>query len=83
MYWECFEWRIDIFRFDEEFMQNYDEDNHGRYILAVNANYLKELQKEHSDLSFLPKIMKIDKCEKILSNLYHKKHFVVQIRALK
>ena len=37
----------------------------------------------HSDLPFLPERMKIDKCNKLVCNLYDKKCYVVDIRSLK
>ena len=37
----------------------------------------------HSNLPFLPERMKIDKCNKIVCNLYDKKDYVVHITSLK
>ena len=37
----------------------------------------------HSDLPFLPKRMKIDKCKKLVCNLRNKKNYVVHIKSLK
>ena len=37
----------------------------------------------HSDLPFLPKRMKINKCSKLVCNLYDKNNYVVNIRSLK
>ena len=37
----------------------------------------------HSDLPFLPRKMKINKCSKLLCNLYDKNNYVVHIRSLK
>ena len=37
----------------------------------------------HSDLPFLPEIMKINKCNKLVRNLYDKENYVVYIRTLK
>ena len=37
----------------------------------------------HSDLPFLPKRMKINKCSKLVCNLYNKSNYVVHIRSLK
>ena len=37
----------------------------------------------HSDLPFLPERMKINKCSKLVCNLYDKKNYVVHIRSLK
>ena len=48
-------------RFTEKFIQSYDDDSNKRYIPVVDISYPKHLQKIHSDLSFLPERMKIDK----------------------
>lgn len=53
-------WEKNLFRFDKEFIQNYDEDSDKGQILALNVDYPNELQKEHNNLPFLPKIMNID-----------------------
>ena len=37
----------------------------------------------HSDLPFLPERNKINKCNKLVWNLYDKKNYVVHIRSLK
>ena len=46
---------------NEEFIQDCDEDSDKGYIIEVNIDYPKELQKEHSNLPFLPESMNIDK----------------------
>ena len=37
----------------------------------------------HSDLPFLPERMKINKCNKLVCNLYNKNNYVAHIRALR
>ena len=37
----------------------------------------------HEDLPFLPERMKIDKCKKLVCNLYDEKSYVIHIRSLK
>ena len=68
---------------NEEFIKNYDENNDKGYILEVDVKYPKRLHKLHSDLPFLPKRMKIDKCKKLVCNLLNKKKYVVHINSLK
>ena len=34
-----FKWRQDLFRFDEEFIQKYDEHSDKRYIFEVDIDY--------------------------------------------
>ena len=66
-----------ISKFTEEFIKNYDEDSDKGYILEVDVKHLKKLHL-HSDLPFSPEQMKIDKCKKLVCNLYSKKKYVVQ-----
>ena len=56
-----FEWRKDLFRFDEEFIQYYEEDNDKWYKLKVDIKHPKELQDLRSYLPLLPIRMKNDK----------------------
>ena len=68
---------------NEEFIKNYNEDNNKGYILEVDIKYPKRLHKLHSDLPFLPERMEINKCKKLVCNLYDKKKYVVHINSLK
>ena len=77
-----FKWLEDA-SIDEEFIKNYDEDSDKGYILKVDVENLKNLHDLHSDLPFLPERMKINKCTKLVCNLYDKEKYVVHIRALK
>ena len=58
---------------NEEFIKNYNENNKKGYILEVDVKYLKKLHDLHSDLPFLPERMEINKCKKLVCNLYGKK----------
>ena len=78
-----FKWIEDTSKINEEFIKNYDENNDKGYILEVDAKYPKRLHKLQSDLPFLPKIMKIDKCKKLVCNLLNKKKYVVHINSFK
>ena len=68
-----FKWIEDLSKIDENFIKNYDEDKNIRYFLKVDIQYLKELRDLHSDFSFLPERMKLNKCKKLVYNLYNKK----------
>ena len=61
---------------NEEFIKNYYESSDKGYILKVDIKYPKKLHDLHSDLSFLPKRMKIDKCKKLVCNLRNKKNML-------
>ena len=78
-----FKWVEDTSRINEEFIQNYNENINKGYILEVDLIYPKKLHDLHSDLPFLPKRMKIDKCKKLVCNLHNKKKYVVHIKSLK
>ena len=71
------------FEFSENFKKIYDEDSDEVYILEIDIDYPKDLHDLHSDLPFLLKRMKINKCNKLVCNLYDKKKYFVYIRALK
>ena len=58
-----FKWIEDTSKINEEFIKNYDENNDKGYIFEVDVKYPKKLHDIHSDLPFLPKTMKIDKCK--------------------
>ena len=55
---------------NEEFIKNYNENDNKGYILDVYIKYPKRLHELHSDLPFLSERMKIDKCNKLVCNLY-------------
>ena len=68
---------------NEEFIKNYNENDKKRYILEVDVKYPKTLHDLHSDLPFLPERMEVNKCKKLVCNLYDKKKYVVHINSLK
>ena len=78
-----FKWIKNVTEIDEKFIKNYDEDSDKGYIFEVDVKYPRRLHDLHSDLPFLPKRMKIDKCQKLVCNLRNKKKCVVHIRSLK
>ena len=78
-----FKWVEDTSKINEEFIKNYNENNQKGYILEVDVKYPKKLHDLHSDLPFLPKRIKIDKCKKLVRNLRDKKRYVVHIKSLK
>ena len=77
-----FKW-LDSNKINEEFIKNYNENNKKGYILEVDVMYRKKLHNLHSDLPFLPERMEINKCKKLVCNLYNKKKYVVHVNALK
>ena len=77
-----FKW-INNNEINEDFIKNYDENNDKGYILEVDVKYPKRLHELHSDLPFLSERMEVNKCKKLVCNLFNKKKYVVHINALK
>ena len=78
-----FKWVKNTSKIDEKFIKNYDEGSDKGYIFEVEVKYPRRLHDLHSDLPFLPKRMKNDKCKKLACNLRNEKKYVVLIRSLK
>ena len=78
-----FKWVKDTSEINEEFIKNYDENNDKRYIFEADVKYPKKLHDLHSDLPFLHKRIKIDKCKKLVCNLCNKTKYVVHLKSLK
>ena len=78
-----FKWIEDVSKIGEDFIKNYDENSDKGYIIEVDVEYPKNLHDLHSDLPFLPERIKINKCNKVVCNLYGKNNYVVHIRGLK
>ena len=46
----------------------------------MDVEYSKDLHDSHNDVLFLQERMKVNKCNKLVCNLYHKNNYVVHIR---
>ena len=77
-----FKW-LDSDKINEDFIKNYNENNDKGYILEVDVKYPKRLHELHSDLPFLSERMEINKCKKLVCNLFNKKKYVTHINSLK
>ena len=64
-------------QFNESFIKSYSEDSDEGYFHEVDVQYPEEFYEFDNDLSFLPKIMKIEKVEKFVANLHDKKEYVI------
>ena len=60
--------------------KNYNEQSDKGYVLDVDVQYLGKLHKLHNDLPFLSERMKIEKVEKLATNLCDKTEYVMHIR---
>ena len=80
-----FKWikKDDILKFNEDFINNYEENGDKGYLLEVDIEYPKNLHTLHSDLPFLPERMRINKCTKLVCTVQDKENDVVHIRTLK
>ena len=54
-------------------VKKYGEDSDKGYIIELDVEYLNYFHDLHSDLPFLPKRKKINKCNKLVCSLYNKK----------
>ena len=68
---------------NEHFIKNYAKNNDKGYIFEVDVKYPKRLHELHSDLPFLSERMEVNKCKKLVCNLFNKKKYVAHINTLK
>ena len=73
----------DASQFNEDFIKNYNEESDEGYFLEAGAQYPEKLHELHNDLPFLPERMKLEKVEKLVTNLHDKTEYVIHIRNLK
>ena len=68
-----FKWVRNLFKFNENFIQNYDENDNKGYFLEVDVDYLKKLHDLHKDLRFLPERGEIFDVQRYISFLLQRK----------
>ena len=78
-----FKWENDLSRFNEDFIENYNENSDVGYFLEVDIEYPKKLFNSHKELSFLPERKKLEKLEKLVCSIEDEEKYVIHIRALK
>ena len=61
-----FKWVTNVFKINEDFIKNYDEDGNIGYFLNVDTEYPRELYDLHSDFN---------KCSKLVCNLHDKENY--------
>ena len=71
-----------MLKFNQEFLENYYEDSDKGYVLEINVKYPNDFHDFRSGSRFLTEIMKVNKCNMPVCNLYDKKTFKY-IRTLK
>ena len=77
-----FKWEENIHKFNEDFIKDYGEDNNKGYFVEVAVEYPKKLLNLYMDLPFLPERKKIEKCNKLVCTIQHKRNYVMHIGAL-
>ena len=60
----------------QDFIKSYSKKSNEGYFLEVDVQHTKKLNKIYNDLPFLPKRMKIEKVEKLVTNLHDKTDYV-------
>ena len=78
-----FEQIEDTSQFNEDFIKNYNKESDEGYFLEVDVQYSETLHELHNDLPFLPERIKIEKVEKLVTNLRDETEYVIHIRNLK
>ena len=78
-----FEQFEDTSQFNEDFIKNYNKESDEGYFLEVDVQYSETLHELHNDLPFLPERIKIEKVEKLVTNLRDETEYVIHIRNLK
>ena len=77
-----FQWIEDTSQFNEDFIKSYNEESDKDYFLEVDVQYIQALHELHNNLEFLPERIKIEKVEKLVTNL-HETEYVIHISNLK
>ena len=77
-----FEWIEDTSQFNEDFIKSYNAESNKGCFLEVDVQYLEKLHELHNDLPFLPERMKIEKVEKLVTNLHNNTEYVIHITNL-
>ena len=78
-----FEWIENTFQFNEDFIKKYNEEIDEGYFLGVYVQHPEKLHELHNGLPFLRERMKIEKFQKLVTNLHDNTGYVIHIRKLK
>ena len=77
-----FGWIKDTSQFNKTFIKNYNEECDEGNFFEVDVQYFEKLHELPNDLLFLPEIMKIQKVEKLVTNLHDKTENIIHKRSL-
>ena len=64
-------------------LKNFNEQSDEGYFLEVDVQYPKKIHKLHNDSPFLHDGMKIEKVEKLVTNLHDKTKYTIHIKRFK
>ena len=78
-----FKWVKNLSKFNQDFINEYDEDSNTGYFLEVDVVHPKTLFNSNKDLTFLPERKKVEKVEKIICSIEDQEKYVIHIKALK
>ena len=71
-----YKWVEETSQFNEDFIKIYNEDSDVGYFIEADVQYPEKLHELHNDLPSLPKRTKIEKIEKLVSNLHDKEKYL-------
>ena len=78
-----FKWIEDTSQSNEDFIKKHNGESDERYLLEFDVQCLENLHELRNDLPCLPKTMKIEKVENLVSNSFDKTEYVIHIKNLK
>ena len=78
-----FEWIKNTLKLNKDLIKTYNEESDEGYFIDVGVLYLEKLHEHCNGLPFLPERMKMEKVEKLVTNLHDKSEYVIHIRNLK
>ena len=70
-----FDWIEDTSQFNKDSIKSDNKES--------DVQYPEKIHEVHNDLPFLPERMKIEKFEKLVTNLHGKTEYIIHIRNLK
>ena len=70
-------------QFNQNFIKNYNKESNERYLLKVDVQYTEKLHEIYNGLAFLLERMKIEKVEKLATNLHDTTEYIIHLKNLK
>ena len=70
-------------QFNQNFIKNYNKESNEGYLLKVDVQYTEKVHEIYNDLAFLLERMKIEKVEKLATNLHDTTEYIIHLKNLK